>query len=313
MCIILFLILCITVAVINNSHGKHGHSVVVASPITVPLITDTRAQQPSPTETPQPETPLSGIIETALEGTHGTYGIAVKNFRTFESYTQNGHHIFETGSLYKLWVMAVTYEQIQAGQLTEDDILSEDAAVLNQKFSIDPELAEQTEGTVTYTVRDALTRMITISHNYAALLLTAKIRLAAVEAFLKQYGLSESKVGINGAPPVSTPSDIALFFEKLYRGELANQQYTEEMTGLLKNQRLTGGIPKYLPESAVVANKTGELDSFKHDAGIVYTDAGDYIIVVMSDSDDPPAAQDRIARVSKAVYDYFTGSTDPEF
>ncbi|MBI2086062.1 serine hydrolase [Candidatus Daviesbacteria bacterium] len=248
---------------------------------------------------------LEETVGNALEGTKGTYAIAVKNLKTGEKYYLDEHRVFETGSLYKLWIMAVVYQQIQNGQLTEDQVLSEDVATLNDKFNIDSDSAELTEGTITFTVRDALNQMITISHNYAALLLTEQIKLSSVATFLKDKGFSESIVGTNGESPTATASDIALFYEKLYKGELANKQYTDEMIGLLKNQQLNDGLPKYISDKSMVASKTGDIGWFKHDAGIVFTDRGDYIIVIMSESDNPQAAQERIALVSKAVFDYF--------
>ncbi|MDP3758240.1 MAG: serine hydrolase, partial [Candidatus Daviesbacteria bacterium] len=166
---------------------------------------------------------LKAVVENALKETKGTYGIVIKNLKTGESYLANEHRVFEAGSLYKLWVMAVVYKEIQSGQLQKDQVLSEDIAALNEEFYIDPEEAEQTEGTITLTVSSALTQMITISHNYAALLLTQQVKLSQVAAFLQENGFKESTVGTNGAAPTVTPFDIALFLEKLYKGELATQ------------------------------------------------------------------------------------------
>lgn len=248
---------------------------------------------------------LKTVVDKALEGTIGTYGIVIKNLKTGESYSQNEKMIFDTASLYKIWIMATVYRQIDNGQLQEDDVLTEDVVELNKKFDIDPEFAELKEGVVTFTIREALNQMITISHNYAALILTAKIRLSNVATFLKENNLNESTVGTSGGLPTATPSDISLFFEKLYKGELASQDSTEKMISLLKKQQLNDGLPKYLPDESIIANKTGEMNVFKHDAGIVFSNNGDYIIVVMSKSDDTLAAQERIALVSKGVFEYF--------
>jgi beta-lactamase class A len=248
---------------------------------------------------------LKNVVDNALEGTKGTYGIVIKNLKTGETYSVNEHTVFDTGSLYKLWIMATVYSQIQNDKIKENQVLSQDVVTLNQKFRIDQEGAEQTEGTVTFTVHDALNQMITVSHNYAALLLSEKIRLSSVEAFLKEHTLNESIVGTTGGIPTATPYDIALFLEKLYKGELANQQYTNDMISLLKNQQLNNGLPKLLPDTLAIAHKTGEIENFKHDAGIVFADFGDYIILVMSKSDFPLVAQERIALVSKGVFDYF--------
>jgi beta-lactamase class A len=73
----------------------------------------------------------------------------------------------------------------------------------------------------------------------------------------------------------------------------------------LKNQQLNNKLPKLLEKETVIAHKTGELESFSHDAGIVYSDNGDYIIVIMSETDNRNRANDTIAQISKEVYDYF--------
>lgn len=248
---------------------------------------------------------LKDAVKYALTGSQGVYGITIKNLKTGETFYSNEHKVFESGSLYKIWIMATAYNRIQNKTLKEDEVLSEEIAVLNEKFNISTESAEMTDGTITLPVHNAIEQMITISHNYAALLLTKKIKLSNVAVFLEQNGLSESKVGIDGSSPTSTPSDIALFFEKLYKGELANKENTDRMLDLLKMQQLNDKLPKYLPQDTVAAHKTGEIGWFSHDAGIVYSPKGDYIIVVLSDSSSPPRAEDRIAEVSKAVYEYF--------
>lgn len=248
---------------------------------------------------------LKEAVEAAMSGAQGTYSIFIKNLKNGQTYSLNEHKSFVAGSLYKLWIMAETYQQIQEGKFTEDQVLSEDVVTLNQIFNIDSDQAELTEGTVTLTVHDALLQMITISHNYSALLLTENIKLSSVATFLKENGLNESSVGTAGDPPKTTAFDIALFLEKLYHGKLASQQYTDEMITFLKNQHLNDGLPKYLPNQSEVAHKTGDIDWFKHDGGIVFSEKGDYIIVAMSESDFPAGAQERIALLSKAVFDYF--------
>ena len=247
---------------------------------------------------------LGDVILNAMEGTKGEYGIVVKNLKTGEAYSANEHRIYEPGSLYKLWVMATAFSQIQDGVLDENEELSEQISVLNTKFGVDPETAELKEGSITLTVGQAVTQMITISHNYAAFLLLGKLGGSAIQSFLEKNGLNESFIGES---PAATSYDIALFFEKLYKGELADKEKTEKMLAILKKQQLNGGLPKYLPQEAEVAHKTGDIDWLKHDAGIVFSDKGDYIIVIMSESDSPAGAQERIAEASKAVYDYFEG------
>ncbi len=250
------------------------------------------------------KSPLEKTVQDALSGTTGIYAVAIKNLKTGESYFLNEHRQFQTGSLYKLWVMATVFDQIQKGNIKEDEVLSEDVVELNKKFHIPDDSAELKEGVVTLRIVDALNQMIAISHNYAALLLTDKIKQSTINNFLKNNEFLESISGND--LPTSTAVDIELFLEKLYKNELADKVNTDKMLNLLKNQKLNNKLPKKLPEGTMIAHKTGELDNFTHDAGIVYTDQGDYIIVVLSESDIPAAAEGRIADISKNVFDYFS-------
>lgn len=245
---------------------------------------------------------LDEIVSNSLKGTQGRYAVVVKNISTGKGYYLNKDMVFEPGSLYKLWVIGTFFEKIQKEEIKEDEILSQKIEVLNQKFEIEGENAELTEGEVTMSVADALNQMITISHNYAALLLTDRVQDSSIKEFLQIYGFKDSTLG---TPPKTTASDIELFYEKLYKGEIVSPEYSQKMIGLLKKQQLNDGLPKYLPSGVVIAHKTGDIGWFKHDGGIVYTTKGDYIIVILSESSSPAGAQERIAQISKAVYEYF--------
>lgn len=246
--------------------------------------------------------PVKDVVVQAQKGTKGTYAIAIKNLNTHDTYYSNERKIFWSGSLYKLWVMAVVYEQIEKGSLKESEVLEKTIQELNNEFAIASESAELAEGGISMTVGQAMQQMIVISHNYAALLLTDKVGDDNVIAFLKKNGFNESSFI---SPPKTTAHDIALFFEKLYNGEIVSKSASEKMLALLKKQQLNDRIPKYLPKSIPVAHKTGEIDYFKHDSGIVFAKNGDYIFVVLSESESPSGAAERIAGLSKAVYDHF--------
>lgn len=252
-----------------------------------------------------PKNNLHKTILQALNGATGKYSVVFEDLKSGKKESLYGDKIYNIGSLYKLWVMVEVFRQIQDGSLSKDEVLSGDVSALNQDFNIDPEFAELTDGKITMSVKDALKQMIDISHNYSALLLTKRIRLSNVAKFLQTNSFNNSHVG---EFPTSTADDITLFFEKLYKGQLANTQYTQEMLDLLKAQTLNDKLPKYLPKGTVVAHKTGEIDFLSHDAGIVYAPTGEYIITVLSESSYPPGAMERIAQISKSVFNYFSSS-----
>lgn len=290
-----------------SSANKRSNAILSAY---VQIPTPTASITVNPTyavsTTPVPEKNLGDLIAEKLKGSQGNFAIVIKHLKTGESFTLNEHQEFETGSLYKLWVMATVYDYIQKGKLKGSDVLSEDVATLNSDFDISSEVAEQNEGKVTFTVNEALDQMITISHNYAALLLSKRVRLSNVAGFLEENGFNESKLGLTGGPPVTTAFDMGLFMEKLYKGNLINDAHKDDMIDLLKKQKLNNKIPKLLPDRTEIAHKTGEIGTYSHDAGIIYTGVdGDYILVIMSESDRPDIAEGKISEISKAVYDHF--------
>lgn len=246
---------------------------------------------------------LKKIVEDRLNDTEGTYAVYIKNLKTGEQYGYNENEEFLTASLYKLWTMGTVYEQIEAGKLQKNRVLSASIEDLNKQFGIASEEAELTEGDISRTVDEALEQMITISHNYSALLLTSSVRQSAVRDFIEVNGFSNTKVGNN--LPTSNAVDVAKFYEMLYKNQIVNEIYSEEMMARLKRQRLNDRIPAELPDDVQVAHKTGELYGYKHDAGIVFAPSGDYIIVMLSNTKNPANSVGILADISKDVYDYF--------
>lgn len=246
---------------------------------------------------------IGQLIIDDLANKDGTYSIIVTDLKNHKTYSLNADHVYNSASLYKLWVMADTYQAIQKGRLEKDDLLHGTIEDLNKSFEIATEEAELKSGTIEMTVSDALNKAITISDNYSALLLTKKLGVTSINSFLKKQGMTHSKTSL---PPVTTASDIALFYLRLYEHQLISPEASEEMIDLLKKQTINDRIPKYLPEGTSVAHKTGELGTIKHDAGIIFTKKGDYILVMLSDTDDPSIASKNMAILSKDIYKYFS-------
>lgn len=248
-------------------------------------------------------------LETAVEGITGDsgikFGIYIKNLKSSKSYKLNESMNFDAASLYKLWVMSVIFDRISSGKLKEDDLIQADIKDLNEKFKIDEEEAELKEGNLQYTYKSAIEQMITISHNYAAFMLLGKASNSEVNLFLENLGLKKSEMS---SPPQTTPEDIGIFYEKLYLGEIVSPLYSSQMLEVLKRQKINDRIPKYLPDGVQVAHKTGEFSNLRNDAGIVFSKGGDYIIVVLTEGKNVEELAEKIAQISRAVYDYFSNT-----
>lgn len=249
-----------------------------------------------------PASNLKLLAEASFGDLDGKYAVYLQNLKTKESLKINADQSFGSASLYKLWVMTAIFNKVSKGELSESEALEASVESINKKYGLEGDEAELTEGYLQYSILSAIEQMITISHNYAALMLLEKSSNAEVNGFIKDLGLKNSKMSV---PPETSALDIALFYERLYKGEIINQDYSQKMLEILKRQKLNDRLAKGLPEEVSFAHKTGNLGLIENDAGIVFAPFGDYIIVVLTQSKNPLQARDKMAQFSKGVYEYF--------
>ncbi len=266
---------------------------------------------PIPTESPKKESLLPEIVDKNFGEFGDDYAVVIKNLKTGEEYKFNENKKYNSASLYKLWVMAIAFQKIKDGAFKEEMILSGNQNKFDETLSSsssaivevpgEPQISEEPK-IVSMKLIDAINKMIVVSDNYSALLIAAKEGAFSVTNFLKNYSFKNSNFK---SPPQTTASDIALYFEKLYNGEIVDEENSTKMLEILKKQSINDRIPANLPKNVVVAHKTGELFGAKHDAGIVFNKNGDYIIVVMSDTKDPKIAIEKTAKFSEEIFNYF--------
>ncbi|HYR08418.1 MAG TPA: serine hydrolase, partial [Longimicrobium sp.] len=107
-----------------------------------------------------------------------------------------------------------------------------------------------------------------------------------------------------------TADGMLRVLRKIEEGRAFSREASEQMLEILHAQEFRGGIPARLPEGVRVANKTGEISTVAHDAGIVYVPKRKpYALVVLTewDAQKTGGRSDTIARISRAVFDQLTG------
>ena len=247
---------------------------------------------------------INSIIQSNISGKEGQYAIFVKGLKNGQTIEYNSNETISSASIYKLAVMYKTFDALEKGEVQKDTVLSADTSQLDQTiiWGNNPNITNQETGLVSYTVSEALRLMITISDNYAALLLAQQFGWDNIETFLKDSGISGLTL-VSDNTPATTASSTAQILEKIYRGQAVSKSASNEMEKLLLGQTVNDRIPKYLPQNVKVAHKTGELDTLRHDAGIVYGKKSDYIFVFLTDTPDPENASENIANLSQQIFD----------
>ena len=79
----------------------------------------------------------------------------------------------------------------------------------------------------------------------------------------------------------TTPSDIGLYFKKLYEGELVSEESKNEILTFLTNTIFEDWLVKGIPEVRV-AHKYGREQGVVNDAGIVFAQQP-FVLVIMTD------------------------------
>lgn len=168
------------------------------------------------------------------------------------------------------------------------------------------------------TVHELAEHMIVTSSNLATNLLLDLVGIAAARESLARLhlggidlrrGVEDEAAWAAGINNRVTAAGLCNAMRLIEEGKAISPEASQAMLDILHQQRFRSGIPAGLPEDARVANKTGEISTVAHDAGIVYLDGRDaYVVVILTEwAPEVEGRQETIARISRAVYEYMTG------
>lgn len=239
-------------------------------------------------------------------------GIVIKDLKTGWEFFYKKDKLFPSASLVKIPIMAACFLACQEGRL---ELKHSVRLKVTDKLGGSGALKNTPPGT-TFTVKELIGLMIYDSDNTATNMLTNMLGMDYLNNAFKAFGLKNTNLfrrvadfslRNKGVENYTSPEDMALILEKIYKGNLINKNVSEGCLGLLKLQRINNRIPKYLPHNLVVAHKTGLERDICHDAGIVFTDKGDFLICVLTKHRDSNSrsCKEFIAKLALYVYNYF--------
>lgn len=210
---------------------------------------------------------------------------------------------FRTASLYKTIVLAELYRQIDEGLVALTDPL-----ILEPRHAVDDPVEFRLTSPVRTTVGEAADRMIHFSDNTSALALREHLGTRLVDSAPDWLGMPDT---ILGSRFISTPEDQAELFRRVYAGEVVSADASRAMFQTLALQEITDLIPAALPSGVPIAHKTGTLDTYLHDVGIVRAPGGDFVLVVMTEHSDFNAAMEVIHGITAAAFEPFAVANPP--
>ena len=243
---------------------------------------------------------------------NGEVGIVIKDLEMNWVISFNKEKLFPSASLAKIPIMATCFLAAEEGRFKLDrQIALKDSDKLTGSG-----ILKDTRPGATFTVEELIGLMIYDSDNTATNILTNMVGIDYLNNSFKTFGLKNTELSRRiadyksrdaGLENYTTVEDMALILEKIYRRVLVNKDISEKCIKLLKLQRISDRLSKYLPVETLVAHKTGLERGICHDVGIVFTSEGDFLICVLtkhSNSNSAPS-KEFIAKVALHAYNYF--------
>ena len=275
---------------------------------------------------------LDKRLTTFIDDHDGEVAVAVEHLATRERFTHRADVPMPAASLIKFPVMVEVYRQSAQGELDLRQFLElkeEDkvpgAGILTPHFSPGARLA----------VGDAVRLMIAFSDNTATNLLLDRIGLGATTDTMRALGFPQTRLnskvyhretsldpersrefGLSS----TTADEMVGLLRLLHERKLVSPTASDAMRAHLLTCDDRVKFPRFLPEGAKVAFKTGSTDAVRTAAGILETPKGPVAVCVLtSENADRRWSEDNAgdllcARIAREVWDYFTPAEkeDPE-
>lgn len=256
---------------------------------------------------------LDEVINNALLNNNTNYALFINNFSNGEHISINEDIQVPSASIIKLFIMGAAFQGVQ-----ENIFALHDRITIKEEDKIPYSIISLLEANNTYSIQDLITLMIIQSDNTATNLMISILSMAYINCFIKNQGMKNTVLARkmmdltakeSGYENYTTVEDVSKYLNLLYEGKVVNTFFSETMLDIMSNQLDISMMKRELNEEIHIAHKTGDLPCLKHDAGIVYTSAGDYIFSMFTwDAKDDISGKRLIGAVSKAAYDYLSAN-----
>jgi beta-lactamase class A len=230
---------------------------------------------------------LESAIHDVDQHLDGVMGVAIEDLKTGDQFFLHENEVFAQASSIKITVLANLYLQAQQGKLKLTDLYTVQSSDLVPDSDI---MGGLTSGVTRITLRDLATMMVAVSDNSATNLLIGRVGMDNVNAMLDSLGLSHTRLrrkmmdleaAKQGRENISTPREMMMLLEAIYREKLLNKDSTEDFFRVLSTNK-DSWIPRDLPPGLKIANKPGSLEGVRNDSGIVFVEGRPYVICVMT-------------------------------
>lgn len=254
---------------------------------------------------------LGKSIEEKIAKFRGETGIVVMDLDRGWDLSFGSDSKFAAASLVKLPIMLAVFQAADSRRMALDEVF-----VLKEedKTSGSGLLKRKPAGSC-FTIDELIEIMVTRSDNTASNIFINRLGFGYLNNFFSSLGLKDTnlvrhmmdfRARRDGKENYTSARDMACVLERLYYRNFLSRGISEKCLGLLKKQRVNDRIPDKLPKGTVVAHKTGLEHNICHDAGIVFTPGGNFLICILTkNASTSGAAKEFISKIALVVYNYY--------
>ena len=255
---------------------------------------------------------LERALQNKVRNFRGTAGIVIEDLDTEWEISFNKDTLIPSASLVKVPIMLACFYAAEDGKINlGDEIYIKSSEIVSGSR----ELGNKAPGSA-FTVEELFRPMITESDNTAANALIDLLGFNASNGYFKKMGLKNTNIARKmldfdkrkeGEENYTTAQDMAYLLEGLYHESILNKDVSRKCMVLLGEQKINDRIPRKLPRGTFVAHKTGLEKYVCHDAGIVFTDKGNFLICILTKHNDSFAKSTKkfISDVTLLTYNYY--------
>lgn len=236
---------------------------------------------------------LQAKIGAVEQGLDGVLGVAILDLTTGRSLLVHPDEVFPQASVIKIPLLAELYRQhtLDASTVPAPARLTDRYVMQATDLVAESDImAGLTPGVTVLTNRDLATMMVAVSDNSATNVLIDRVGMTQVQKLTVDLGLAHTvlrrkmmdlKAAGEGRENLSTPREMMLFLEAVYRGRVIAAPLLEDFFNVLATHK-DSWLPAELPSDLKIANKPGFLEGVRNDVGIVFLAHRPYIICVMT-------------------------------
>lgn len=270
---------------------------------------------------------LQAKLQEAASGFNGDIGIYVKNLRTGKTAIINADTVFPTASIVKVPILLGIMDKIRTGALKYDSSLVYKDSLLYEGFDI---LGSFKSGEKIL-LKKLIMLMLTTSDNTASLWLQSLAgKGTRINEILDSLGLLNTRV--NSRTPgrennrtqygwgQTTPKEMGIVFEKIYRNEIFSPAACEKMMRCLgRNYWDENEAISQIPPTIEVFSKNGCVNASRSELLLVNAPNNPYVFCIFTKNNkDQKWTHENEAwvmarKISLLLWNYFepTGNWEP--